>query len=95
MDPRLDKLADVLVNYSTQVQPGNLVRISGSAVSRPLLVAIYRKVLAAGGHPLVNMTPDECQVYRLLEASDEQLRFEDPLQLHEVEKLDVAIHVWG
>ena len=28
-DPRLEKLADVLVNYSTGVQPGHLVRLTG------------------------------------------------------------------
>src|SRR5690606_20771067 len=31
-DPRITKLADVLVNYSTRVQPGDLVRLSGPAL---------------------------------------------------------------
>ena len=30
-DPRLEKLADVLVNYSVGVKPGQLVRISSPA----------------------------------------------------------------
>ena len=33
-DPRLEKLADVLVNYSTAVQPGELVRITGAPITR-------------------------------------------------------------
>jgi hypothetical protein len=30
-DPRLDKLADVLVNYSTKFKPGDLVAIAKTA----------------------------------------------------------------
>src|SRR3954454_9232874 len=58
-DPRLEKLADVLVSYSVGVKPNQLVRISGPAVAQPLVVELYRKVLAAGGHPFVRMNPDE------------------------------------
>src|SRR4051812_22948920 len=47
-DPRFEKLADVLVNYSVGVKPGQIVRISGPPVSQPLVVELYRKVLAAG-----------------------------------------------
>ena len=41
-DPRIEKLADVLVNYSTRVKAGDIVRITGAPVSRPLLVAVFR-----------------------------------------------------
>lgn len=95
MDPRLARLADVLVNYSTGVRPGNLVRLTGSATTRPLLVALYRAVLKAGGHPLVSMRPDELAELRIREATDDQLRFEDPLELHAIETVDVAIALWG
>ena len=56
-DPRVSKLAEVLVNYSAGVKPGQLVRISGAAVAIPLVVEIYAKVLAAGGHPFVKLAP--------------------------------------
>ena len=69
-DPRLAKLADVLVNYSTGVKPGDLVRLSGPAVGRPLLVELYRAVIRAGGNPFVWCNLDECQEIKLLEASD-------------------------
>ena len=52
-DPRLQKLASVLVNYSVGVKKGQIVRISGPPVSQPLIVALYEKVLEAGGHPAV------------------------------------------
>ncbi len=94
-DPRLRKLADVLVRYSVKVQPGDLVRVVGCPVTRPLLVAVYRAVLAAGGHPQVDMTPDECRQLLLEEGTEEQLRFEDPVEMYAVEQIDVAVKVWG
>lgn len=94
-DPRLDKLADVLVNYSTAVRPDDLVRISGPPATRPLVVAVYRAVLAAGGHPHVEMVPDECAEIKLDLASQEQLRFENPIALYTIERVDVSIGLWG
>src|SRR5690348_9673295 len=35
-DLRLEKLADVLVNYSVGVKPNQLVRISGPPIAQPL-----------------------------------------------------------
>lgn len=94
-DPRYEKLAQVLVNYSTEVRAGDLVRLSGPAVSRPLLVALYRAVLAAGGHPRVTVTLDECVEAALELGSDEQLRYEDPVAQFEIETVDVSISLWG
>jgi aminopeptidase len=94
-DPRYDKLADVIVNYSTRVKPGDLVRLAGPVVGRPLLVAIYKAVVKAGGHPFLNVTFDECQETRLLEASDEQLKFANPIDLFMVDAIDVSISLWG
>lgn len=52
-DPRIEKLAQVLVNYSIGVKPGNKVVIQGGAVAEPLLKAVYTEVIKAGGHPLL------------------------------------------
>ena len=51
-DPRVEKLAEVLVSYSTNVQPGDKVLIQGDALAASLIKAVYAKVLQAGGHPL-------------------------------------------
>jgi aminopeptidase len=94
-DPRLDKLADVLVSYSTAVKPGELVRINGSTVAQPLAVAIYRAVIKAGGHPHVRLVPDECAEIKLDLAGEDQLLYEDPLELEVVERCDVSIGIWA
>src|SRR5438067_8320500 len=94
-DPRLEKLADVLVSYSVGVKANQLVRISGPAVAQPLVVELYRKVLAAGGHPFVRMNPDELNEIFVKHASDEQLKFVNPVGIFEYEKMDCSIGIWA
>ena len=94
-DPRLEKLADVLVNYSVGVTKGQVVRISGPPVAQPLIVEIYRKTIAAGGHPLVRMAPEELQEIFLKTATDEQLQYVSPLSMLEYERIDCSIGIWG
>jgi aminopeptidase len=92
-DPRLDKLARVLVCYSTAVRPGQIVSLVGPPPAQALIVALYREVLQAGGHPLVVMTPEACTETLLRYGGPEQLGFINPLEAREVEVVDVAIHV--
>jgi len=50
MDARIAKMADVLINYSTAVQPGERVLIRGtSPAAEPLVQALYQAALQAGG----------------------------------------------
>jgi len=93
MDSRIDRLASVLVRYSTHIEPGDLVRISGMPESAPLLIAVYEEVLRAEGHPhlLVLLPGMEEAFYRL--ASDEQLDFVSPLQRMVMEEFDATISV--
>src|SRR5437763_6776006 len=92
-DPRLDKLAEVLVRYSVGVRRGELVSLHGPVPAEPLLVTLYREILRAGGHPFVSMAPEVCTRIMLQEGTPEQLSFLNPLDVREVEAVDVAIHV--
>jgi aminopeptidase len=94
-DARLEKLADVLVGYSVGVTKGQIVRISGEPVARPLVAAIYRRVVAAGGHPLVRMVPEELGEIFLKHGSDEQLQFVNPVTRFEYETMDCSIGIWA
>ena len=92
-DIRIEKLADVLVNYSVAVQPGDKVLIQGGELAALLLKAVYAKVLKAGGHPLV--IPDLSGFRELLfrYASNEQLQYvPEPLKLM-VQTFDAVINV--
>jgi aminopeptidase len=90
-DPRVERLASVLVGYSTSVQPGELVAVEGPLVAMPLIVEIYRQVLAAGGHPLSKVKLPRGTEILYAEASDEQLEWVEPSFLGINEQADVRI----
>jgi aminopeptidase len=94
-DPRLDKLAGVLVRYSTGVKPGQLVRISGDPVSLPLLEAVYEHVLRAGAHPYLRCGPHSAEEIFFELANEEQLKYVSPLAVSEIETIDVSISLWA
>jgi aminopeptidase len=94
-DARLDKLAAVLVNYSTRVKKGDLCRIGGELPGMPLMEAIHDECLRAGGHPFFQLTSDNAvdAFFRL--ATDEQLSYVNPVNQAVVEKIDVYFGVWA
>jgi aminopeptidase len=94
-DPRLAKLADVLVNYSVGVKKGNLVRIAGPSDAEPLLMELNRAVLAAGGYPMVRTALDGLSEIFFKSASDEQLEYVNPVTKFEFETIDCQIGVWA
>jgi aminopeptidase len=94
-DQRVEKLADVLVNYSVAVQPGDKVMIEGSTISEPLMRAIYVKVLQAGGFPLVRSRLPGMSELFFRHASDEQLaHIPEPLELA-LKTYDASISIMG
>jgi aminopeptidase len=94
-DPRLDKLARVLVRYSIGVRKNDWVRIQGSHLAADLMRACLREVLAAGGHPTLRVGIDGAAEITYKCASDAQLRFIPPSQGLETERLDAFISFWG
>src|SRR5947207_12992133 len=78
-DPRIEKLADVLVNYSVGVKKGQLVRITSSIEGLPLVNEVFRKVLAAGGHPFTKINAEDTHEIFLKHASPEQLSYLNPI----------------
>src|SRR4030042_2728917 len=73
-DLRIEKLADLLVNYSVNVKKGDKVAIQGDSITEPLLKAIYTSVLQAGGHPFIIMSPQGIDDLFYRYASDEQIQ---------------------
>lgn len=92
-DPRIEKLADLLVNYSVAVKPGEKVEIRSTPQGEPLFLAVYKKVLQAGGHPLTRVTPNGLNEIFYKYASDEQLKYIHKPTRVVYEEYDVVINV--
>lgn len=81
MDNRIQKMAQVLVNYSVALQPGEKLLIRAlSPESQPLAQALYEEAFKAGGQPFVYIQmQQEDEVALESGASLEQLSTVNPM----------------
>jgi aminopeptidase len=93
MDPRVEKMASVLVNYCVSVQPKDLVIIQSSELGVPMVDACFRAILQAGGHPVAHLMASEFQESLIRYGSDEQLAYIDPMTRVVVEEVDCQIGI--
>ncbi len=94
-DLRLERLAHLLVQYSLEVKPGDWVGITGDVAVLPLLRALHRAILQAGGHPSIIMSDEAMEFTLLREGSDEQLTWADPMTARFIESANGYIRVAG
>ena len=94
-DQRLDKLADVMVRYSTRVKPGDLVEIRADPVAMPAVAAVYEAIVKAGGHAVYVARSTELEEILLRHGKPEQLSYVSPLDMHRMETVDVHIGLWA
>jgi aminopeptidase len=83
----------VLVDYSTRVGPGDIVLLSSPPLGAPLVRSLFRKVLAAGGHPHLRVRLDGEAEALLKTGGDDQLEWVNPATVEDVERADVRIAV--
>jgi aminopeptidase len=88
-----ERWANVLVHYSTGVKPGDRVVIRGGVAAEPLLRAIYRETIRAGGFPVLWPSFPEWAGDLLTEGNDDQLRWVSPIETYSVAAADVLIRV--
>lgn len=89
-----EKYAQVLVDYSTNVQKGDLVIIRASSPAAESLVkAVYKRVLERGANPILRTSICDMSDIFIKCASDEQLDFVDPISKMEYEKVDKYISI--
>ena len=90
-DPRIKKLADLLVNYSVKVQPGQWVLINSHVIAEPLTNEVLRAVLEAGGLPQIILSSDDLVETGFRYSNNEQLSWISPVVKTLYEEVDVLI----
>lgn len=93
IDPRIDKLADILVNYSVEVQPGDWVLIMADVLAMPLATEVVKHVTMAGGNPSFKFDSDLLKEQFLRHANDDQLGWISPAEELIAEKTDCRINL--
>jgi aminopeptidase len=92
-DPRHERFAQVLVDYSTEVGEGDLVLIESTPLAAPLIRALYRRILQAGGHPEVRLALDGAAEALLAGGNDAQLGWMSPRLRGDSERANVRIAI--
>ena len=93
-DPRVETVARILVDYSVEVRPNQLVRIAGAPEGAPLILAVYQKVLERGAHPFLLVEPAEAEELFYKYAGDTQLDYVPQFMKDMVEQIDTSIRIW-
>ena len=94
-DPRVERLARLIVDYSLGLREGQVFRIDALDAARPLALECYRAALRAGAHAYANIGLPGLLESLLQDGSDEQLSYISPLQWEELEELDALVTVWS
>lgn len=94
MDLRIKQLADVLVNYSCNVQKSEKVLINYEGdCCKPLVKQLIKNIYARGGMPYVEMRDSSVTREILLGATDEQMDFLNEYQLMQMKGMDCYIAI--
>ena len=94
-DPRLDRLADLVVGHSLGLRRGEAVRFDVPVVAATLGLALQRAAYRCGAHPVVHAVLPELEELLLREGSAEQLAWLSPIAEAEVEAVDAVVTVWA
>ena len=93
-DYRLEKLAKVLVEYSTAVKPGDNVCVSGEESTMPFIKEVVKQAILAGGNVKWFVDMPDLDEFLLKNGTKNQI--EQPnYRFGECARADVWISAWG
>ncbi len=91
-DRRWKQLGELLVSYSTNVEPGERVMIAmGELEAYPLVQAVYEAAIKAGAFPQVQFLSETLRHALHRYGSDEQLRWVPEIEAYGMEWADVYL----
>ncbi len=92
-DPRVEKLAQVLVQYSVAAKPGQRVLLQGTPLAEPLLLAIYEELIHAGAHPMTMVSlPGMAELLYKLGSEAQVRHIPEPIR-QALETYDASINI--
>jgi aminopeptidase len=94
-DPRVERLARLVVEYSLGLGEGDAFRIDAHESAEPLVLAFYRAALAAGAFPFANVEVDGLAEQLLAVGSADQIAYVSPIERHEIETIDALVTIWS
>src|SRR5579871_4394822 len=94
-DLRIEKLADVLVNYSCDIQPGEKILIEAIDVPHSFTKALIKAASDAGGEPIAMLKSNEINRALMLAGSEKQWNAIADVEKAQMEKVQCYIGARG
>src|SRR5581483_4615533 len=94
-DPRFEKLAKLLVGYSTKLKPGDKVLIDAFDIPSEMTIALVRATRNAKALPYVQTHQSRVAREILIGATDEQYKFAAEHELTRIKKMQAYIALRG
>jgi aminopeptidase len=95
IDPRVARLADLIVDYSLELGAGQIFRIDALDAGAPLALALYRSAIRAGAHPYLSIGLEGTLELLLEHGNDDQIDYIAPQHWDEIEEIDAIATVWS
>ncbi|NMD70784.1 aminopeptidase [Bacillus sp. DNRA2] len=90
-DPRIEKLAHNLINYSVRLQKGEKVLIENFGLQREFVTALVKAAYDAGGYPFVLLKDHQVNRSLLLGANEEQFDLMADFEANVMSQMDAYI----
>ncbi len=95
MDPRFERLADVLIGYSTALKKGEKILIEAIDIPPEMTVALVRRAKKAGGVPLVTLKSNVVNRELFRNATEEMMKAIGEYEKFRMEKVQAYIGMRG
>lgn len=95
INPRYEKLAKVLIRYSTNLKKGEKILIEFTDAPTEMVQAIIREALAVKAIPLLEQKSQRLQRDLYLGATEEQMKLSADVELYRMKKMDAWIGIRG
>jgi len=93
-DPRVRKLASILIRHSLGVKKGETVLINASTeLAKPLVLEVYREIMLAGANPLMSIAFEETSNIFYSLANETQLMHFPKIKFFEAKNIDCVVTI--
>ena len=92
-DPRIAKLAEVMVNYSLELRPGQRFWLRTTPLAEELNLAVYEEAIKAGAHVHIDQRMPGAEEIFYKYASDEQLDYISPIRQTIIDTFEASLYI--
>lgn len=89
----IDKMADVLINYSLEIQPHEKIAIWSTSEANELNLALYKEAILAGAYPVIICDVPGWDEIFFKYSNEEQLAYQEDYYLFIVNHFDVILNI--